>query len=403
MVCRFSEQLDTTHFYHYKHAMKLPRLLPVLGLVAGLIACSVAPNNPSNPFGPTATPSASLTPTVTPTITPSPTPVPAVRIASGDHALFNGDHDSARNEYRLAFEQSTDAEARAESLWGLGRTEYEAGNLNNAIDLFNQLIREHPDMKRAGQAHYLLGMAYSTQKRFSEAATEYGLYLSERSGMLDAEALEHQGDAYFSANNYVEALNAYNACAVIPRMDDGTELQIKIGQTRAAIGDYAGALAQYDAIAQTGNDYVKAEMDYLSGSAYQWLGQSGSAHERFLHAVENYPVSYYSYLSLVELVDAGVAVNDLDRGLVDYFAGQYDVALVALDRTINSGLDGDGTGRYYRALTLVKLQRYEEAIADFSVLHRPLPDACQMVPGMVWGSELSDLDAGAGVHPVLLS
>ena len=88
-------------------------------------------------------------------------------------------------------------------------------------------------------------------------------------------------------------------------------------------------------------------MDYLSGSAYKFLGQAGEAHTRFLHTVENYPVSYYSYLSLVELVGAGVTVSDLDRGLVDYFAGQYEVALVALDRYIAADLDVDGTARYY--------------------------------------------------------
>ncbi len=139
-----------------------------------------------NLFGPTVTPSVSPTPTPTPTVTPSPTPIPAVRIADGDHALFNGDYDAARNEYRLAFEQSMGAETRAEALWGMGRTEYEAGSLNTAVDLFNQLIREHPDTKRAGQAHYLLGLAYSQQDRFTDAATEFGEYLSARSGTLDA-------------------------------------------------------------------------------------------------------------------------------------------------------------------------------------------------------------------------
>lgn len=362
-----------TSLYHYKHGMKLPRHLLSLGLVAGLMACSLAPNIPSNPFGPTTTPSASLTPTVTATFTPSPTPIPAVRIASGDHALFTGDYDAARTEYRLAFEQSMDAETRAESLWGLGRSEFEAGNLSNAIDLFNQLIREHPDTKRAAQAHYLLGTMYSLQERFTEAAVEYGSYLSTRPGILDGYALEHKGDAYFSAKNYGEALNAYNACTVITRLDDGIGLQIKIGQTRAAIGDYAGALAQYDSIAQTGNDYIKAQMDYLSGSAYQWLGQTTNAQARFLHAVENYPVSSYSFLSLVQLVDAGATINDLDRGLVDYFAGSYDRALERLDIYIAAGLDTDGTARYYRALTLVELQRYEEALTDFSVFINNFP------------------------------
>jgi hypothetical protein len=80
-----------------------------------------------------------------------------------------------------------------------------------------------------------------------------------------------------------------------------------------------GALTQYDSIALSGNDFVKAQMDYLSGSAHKFLGETDKSRERFLHAVENYPVSYYSYLSLVELVDAGAPVNDLDpryRGLL---------------------------------------------------------------------------------------
>ncbi len=359
--------LDAPSLCQYKHDMKFPRRILGLGLVAALSACSFAPTLPPNPFGPTVTPSATSAPTVTPTFTPSPTPIPAVRIASGDRALFNGDYDSARMEYRLAFEQSADAETRAESLWGLARTEFEAGNTQTAIDPFNQLIREHPDSVRAAQAHYLLGAAYSSQSRFAEAAAEFGAYVSTRSGILDAYALERQGDAYFSAGNYVEALNAYNAAAVVPRLGNGIDLQIKIGQTRAALGDYAGALAQYDSIAQVGNDFIRAQMDYLSGSAYKFLGQTANAHARFLHAVENYPVSYDSYLSLVELVDAGATVSDLDRGLVDYFAGQYDVALAALDRYIASGLDTDGTAHYYRARTLEALDRDVDALADYSV------------------------------------
>ena len=346
--------------------MKFPRLLLGLGLVAVIIACSFAPSIPVNPFGPTSTASATATLTVTPTFTPSPTPIPAVRVESGDRALFNGDYDTARAEFQQAFNQSADAEIRAESLWGLARTEFEAGNLDVAMEHFNRLINDHPKTVRSAQAHFLLGGIYSSQGKFIEAATEYGAYVSERSGILDAYALELQGDAHSSAKNYVDALGAYNASTLVPRRDNGIELQIKIGQTRAALGDYAGALAQYDAIAQTGNDFIKAQMDYLSGSAYKFLGQTDQAYQRFLHAVENYPVSYYSYRSLVELVDAGVTVSDLDRGLVDYFAGQYEVALVALDRYVAADLDGDGTARYYRALTLAKLQKYTEAVDGFS-------------------------------------
>ena len=105
-------------------------------------------------------------------------------------------------------------------------------------------------------------------------------------------------------------------------------LQIKISEARASFGDYAGALTLYDQIfASATNDYVRAQMDYYAGNAHVKLGQIEEANTRYSHAVENYPLSYYSYLSLVALIDAGVQVDDLARGLVDYYAAQYDVAV----------------------------------------------------------------------------
>jgi soluble lytic murein transglycosylase len=47
---------------------------------------------------------------------------------------------------------------------------------------------------------------------------------------------------------------------------------------------------------------------------------------------------------------------------VDYFAAQYDVALVALDRFIKASPVNDGTAYYYRALTLREMKRTQEAI-----------------------------------------
>ncbi len=347
--------------------MKFPRLLLTFGLAAALAGCSLAPNLPVNPFGPTSAPSATPAPTLPPAPTSTPTPLPAIRIEGGDRALFIGDYETARVEYRLAFDQSADADTRAEALWGMARTEFEAGRFAAAAEFLNQLTGEYPGHKRGAQAHFLLAEIHDEQGRAAEAAAEYGAYLSARGGFLDVYALERQGDAYFEARDYAAALQSYTAAAQAPRPAADADIEVKIGRTRAALGDYAGALAQYDAVAQaTNNDFVKAQMDYLSGSAHKFLGQTDEMKARFLHAVENYPVSYDSYLSLVELLDAGAAVSDFDRGLVDYFAGQYDVALAAFDRYISAGLDSDGTARYYRALTFVELKRYEEAVNGFT-------------------------------------
>ncbi len=344
--------------------MNARRFLLTLGLLAVLLACSFAPRLPAPLFSPTATATPTFTPSPTPTLTPTPLPTP-YRIDRGDRALFHGDYETARREYAAILEQTEDPEWQAEALWGLGKTAFAARDLGSAVEHLQRLIAEHPDHLRSAQAHLLLGLIFQQQERPLEAAAAYGVYLATRPGVLDSYVLEWQGDAYFAAGEYVAALNAYQAADLVPRLDDGTDLRLKIGQTRVAVGDYAGALALYDALASGSNDFVKAQLDYLAGSVHKTLGQTEQAYERFRHAVENYPLSYYAYLSLVELLEAGQTVSDLDRGLINYFAGNYGRALERLEIYINAGQDSDGTAHYYRALTLAKLGQYEQAISAF--------------------------------------
>ncbi len=152
------------------------------------------------------------------------------------------------------------------------------------------------------------------------------------------------------------------------------------------MGDYESALELYDGIsARATNDYIKAQAAYEAGLAYQALGRNEEALGKFRLDVENYPLSYYSYLSLVALLDAGGEVNQLDRGLVDYFAGQYDVAVAAFDRYITENPDNDGTAYYYRALSYRDLGNYEAALKDFSTFTANYPTHPRW--GDAWGEK----------------
>ncbi|MBI5963025.1 MAG: transglycosylase SLT domain-containing protein, partial [Chloroflexi bacterium] len=55
-----------------------------------------------------------------------------------------------------------------------------------------------------------------------------------------------------------------------------------------------------------------------------------------------------------------------DRGIVDYFAGQYDVAIQRLDIYIAANPSNDGTPYFYRALARRALNFYDEAVQDLS-------------------------------------
>ena len=380
--------------------MKSQKKLVWLGITVLIYACTMIPLPIPTPVF-TITPGPSPTPTATITPAPPPTLEPVVRIETGDKALFYGDYELAREQYLAALNDATDRAVQAAALWGLGRTELADSRFQPAIDALTRLTTEQPESTYSARAPFLMARAYYGLNQFQQSADAYNTYLSHIPGVLDGYVQEYRGDALTEAQDHGGARNAYEAALSASRLDDGLDLQIKIAQSRASFGDFAGALTLYDQIsASSTDDFVKAQMDYLAGNAHTSLGQTAEAQARYLHGVENYPLSYYSYLGLVQLVDADVPVDDLSRGLVDYFADQYDVALAALDRYIAANPVNDGTPHYYRALTLRDLQRTQEAIDEYDYFignypsHARWADAWEDKAFLQWAI-LNDYQAGA--------
>ncbi|MCB0120390.1 MAG: tetratricopeptide repeat protein, partial [Anaerolineales bacterium] len=347
--------------------MKKIRLLLGIWLAASLAACSTLENFPSIPPGWTVTPSLSPSPepTLTPTITP--TPLPTARVSEGDKALFNGDYDTALLHYQIALQDSPDPLIRASAQWGVARIYYAQGRYNETINALQVLITEYSQSPQFPQAYFLQGFVYYKLENYSAAADAWQTYLILRPGVLDAYVQELRGDALFNAKNYPEALSSYTTAIQAPALGDDISLDLKVAATQTELGNYETALALYDGIVgRAASDYTKAQALYEAGLVNQTQGQSAEANERFRYNVENYPLSYYSYLSLIALIDAGGTVSELDRGLVDYFAGQYDVAIAAFDRYLQSNpADNDGTAYYYRALSKSSLGQYDAALADY--------------------------------------
>lgn len=364
--------LDAPLFCQYKNAMKSIRVFftYVLALILG--ACSALPEI-SNIVAPeTATPSATFTPppTFTPTVTP--TPMPIARVYSGDHAFFNGEYENALAHYQAAYRDAPDPQVQAAAKWGEARVHFTKERYEETIASLQALIAEYPESIHAAQARFLLGFAQYRLKDYRAAADSWQAYLDLRPNMIDAYVQELRGDALYEAGDYAGALAAYTAAIQAPSLDDDIQIDMKTAATHARLKDYETALALYDGIiARASSDYVKAEALYESGLAYQALKKNEEALVKFRVAIEDYPLSYYSYLSLLAALEAGAQINELDRGLVDYFAGQYDVAIAAFDRYLTSGLD-DGTAHYYRARALrdrgdyaTAVQAYAQYLADY--------------------------------------
>ena len=347
--------------------MKPARIILGFWLVVAITGCSIFPNLPTIPPGWTVTPSISPTPeaTFTPTITP--TPLPVARVEVGEHALFNGEYDNALNLYQTAFQDSPDVLVQAAAKWGEARVYFAEERYEDALTSLQTLITQFPESVHLGQAYFLQGLAYYRLNNFQAAADAWQTYLTLRPGRLDAYVQEMRGDALYEISDYASAISTYKAAIQAPALGDDVTLDMKVAATYSKLGDYESALDLYDGLsARAISDYTKAQAAYESGLAYQSLGQNEEALGKFRLAVENYPLSYYSYLSLVALLDAGAEVSQLDRGLVDYYAGQYDVAIAAFDRYVTENPVNDGTAYYYRALAHRDLGNYEAALKDFS-------------------------------------
>ncbi len=332
-----------------------------------LAACSVLPQEIQEAvLQETAAPSPlpTITPTLAPTITP--TPQPFARVYSGDHALFNGEYENALAHYQAAYRDSPDPLVQAAAKWGEARAHFAEGRYAETLAALQTLTAQFPDSLHAAHAYFLQGFAYYRLKNYRAAADSWQTYLTLRPNLLDAYVQERRGDALYEAGDFQAALAAYQAAVQAPSIGDDIALDLKVAAAYQQLKDYETALSLYEGIAaRASNDYIKAEAAYESGRTLQALGRQEEAFAKFLLAIERYPLSYYSYLSLLALLEAGSEVSELDRGLVDYFAGQHDVAIAAFDRYIAANAD-DGTAHYYRARALRDRGDYNAAVEAFS-------------------------------------
>lgn len=348
------------------------RFLPlVLALILGWITLSLACSLPARlPFLPTLTPTASATPTSTPTPTPTPTPDPIEILAMADRARFAGDWDRAFQLYQEAQDHVVEASLQAEVLYGEARTSIAASRWQEAIATLDQLLSGFPNARVTAQAQFLRGRALSDLGRSLEAADAFKAYRESGQAVLINLASELEADARLEGGDLSQAVTLYQEIIGRHSPGDALDIQIKLGNALFQRGATEEAIEQYQQVyASSSSDFVKAQMDLVLGRAYISLGDSESGYNRYLDAVENYPLSYDSYTALIDLVDAGVPVSDLDRGIVDYFAGQYGVALAAFDRYEQVMPPEHGGGiHHYRALTLRAMGEYQAAIDEWDVL-----------------------------------
>ena len=367
--------------------MKISIVIAFIVVILTLPACTRSAdfevNKPSASLPVKASQAAIIKSITTLTITPTPTPTPIPtkillpddNLKRGDRDLFNGDWESALNEYQTARNASQDPLIQSAALLGIGHSQLLAGNYYEAVNVLENLLQEYPDSPQQAMAYFLLGQAYEKQEHFLQAADKYLNYLVNNPGIIDAYLLDLRGDALFSAGNYAEAASDYQAASNSPSTLDEILLQMKMARSYALSGDSAAAISIYDDLSfKTTNENTLSLISLRKGQAYLSLGREDLATESYLEAVNKYPTSIHSYDALLTLVEQGTTVNELKRGIVDYHAGQYGVALAALDRYLQEMPEDPATAYYYYGLTSRALGGYEDAIENWETIIQEYPD-----------------------------
>ena len=374
MACFVCQSIDTDGLIRYKPYMRKSIIwLFILTLLVTSCKGSASTRNltaatpaGSNALGAPGSITALPTASPTPNLPPTPTPQPAVRVELAEQALFVGDYETARREFQDALTASSDPEVQAAASLGVGRSFYLAKNYTNAVDALNRTLTTYPDSPVNASVYYFLARTYDAQSQFDRAAQAYGKYLELRPGVLDAYMQERRGDALMSAGSPAEAVEAYEAAYNAPRQGETMWIALKLGQAYASLGDYSNAIKTYLQVYETSdNDYARAQANLLMGQTYMAMGEPEQAYTRYLDSVEKFPRSYDTYSGLVQLVNDGIPVSNLNRGIVDYYAGQYGLAIEAFSRYIDSGEAQDATAYHYRALSYLAKNDPEPAVADW--------------------------------------
>ncbi len=329
----------------------------------------------------TSTPTLKPAPTSTPTPTPSPTPIPSERVDQADFLMLAGDYGKALAEYQTSYSSAEDKATQAAALVGMGHAQLKQGGPSLAIKTLSDEVARFPNEPPTANAYFFLGQAYELMNNNPKALESYTSYLKVRPGVLDAYVQDLRGDIYAALNDPRSAIDAYQAAADAPQLGDPTPTKIKIGQMYASLGDNQEALRTYLAIYDaTSNDYYKSQSDLLAGQVYLGMDMPDQAYARFQDAVNNFPRAYDSYTALVSLVNAGIPVDELNRGLVDYYAGQYGYAIEAFNRYLSDTPGHDDTAHYFKGLSLVQLNQPQAAVAELDSLIKDHPN------GKYWAS-----------------
>jgi len=297
-------------------------------LLLFLAACNLSEQGPNFIIVTATRDLATVAPTETPTIPPE------VALQQADRYLNNGYYTDAITAYQGILSGSAPPSFAASASFGLGKAALREGLFAEAVDALTAFIDQYPGDARIAQAYFLRGDAYAGLARWVEALADFQYYLAQRKGLIDSYVYERIGDAQLSLGSPSDALTSYAAAAEVGRsLVPQLILREKVAQVYLTSNQPLQALAQYEAILIVArNAPYRASIEYAAAEAVLESGDQENGLARMRGVFETYPDRPEAYQAMQFLLTAEEDIDDLARGKVSFYYGDYEDAIEAFNR-----------------------------------------------------------------------
>ena len=161
----------------------------------------------------------------------------------------------------------------------------------------------------------------------------------------------------------------------------------RAADVHSALNQLTQAAARYETALTIATDaHTKADLLLKAGETYAVLNKIDTALARWTEAINKYPEQPGAYQSLVNLLNRGGTIDDYQRGLVDYHAGQYAAAIAAFERELQSDAARAGDIRYYIASSRARQNEPAAAIIALRLHHQVTAQRQARARRVLWQS-----------------
>lgn len=326
---------------------------------------------------------------------PMPPSNPSGAFQQGLTLRRNGDYPRAATVFRTVVQSDADPALAREAQFRLGESLYLASDFTNAFTALNALIDANDGDNWAARAHYFLGDMYTQRQQYENALAHLRAY-RDRSGALIGIIDQEIGDVLRASGDSAAALEQYGVALQDQSLPPSRRVTIlsKMAEVHRERNEPGLAAAKLgEAFTFAPDNKTRASVEYQWGVALQAADETAAANEHWTHALATYTTERGAYDSVVQLVELGVDVNDLQRGIADYYAGKYDVAVQAFRRYIAARETPGAEVVYFAALSYRAQGDLAGALRNFEVVLQSYPQD-KRVPDALYGKAMALVGQG---------